>query len=229
MKIKNVLVSIGVAICLLVSSPVATLAQNAQVLKGTPIRLTLLNSLSTSASRDGDPFAAVVAEPVYYGGRLVLAAGTRVNGELGTVAHSRRFPTFRGQAYLNLIFRSIEIDSRLVPVQMSILTLENPSGRGANRRKDVKVIEGQVLEAKRDIKGDIVAGTIGTGGGTLIGAIFGHVASGFGIGIAGSAAYVVARRGKDVDLPAQTVMSVRLDNTLSLPVVASAALNSAAQ
>lgn len=229
MKIKNVFVSISIGICLLVSSPLATRAQNAQVLKGTPIRLTLLNSLSTSASRDGDPFAAIVTEPVYYGGRLVLPAGTRVNGELGTVARSRHFPTFRGQAYLNLMFRSIEIDSRLIPVQMSILALENPSGHGSNRRKDVKVIEGQVLEAKRDLKGDLVSGAIGTGGSTLLGAIFGHVTRGFGIGIAGSAAYVVARKGRDVEVPAQTVMSVRLDNTLSLPVVASAAYNAPAQ
>lgn len=226
MKIKNVFVSLGIGFCLLLGSPLVTVAQNTQVLKGTPIRLTLLNSLSTASSRDGDPFAAVVSEPVYYGGRLVLPAGTRVNGQVGSVVRPRRFPVFRGQAYLNLTFRSIEIDSRLIPVQMSILAVENPSGRAASRRKDVKVVEGQVIEAKHDIKGDIVAGTIGTGGGTLIGAIFSHAARGFGIGVAGSAAYIVARKGKEVELPSQTIMSVRLDNTVSLPATASAAYRS---
>jgi hypothetical protein len=223
MKSKSIFVPLGIGLCLLLASPLVTVAQNTQVLKGTPIRLTLLNSLSTTASRDGDPFAAVVSEPVYYGGRLILPAGARVNGQVGSVVHPRRFPVFRGQAYLNLTFRSIEIDSRLLPVQMSILALENPSGPAASRRRDVKVVEGQVIEARRDLKGDIVAGAIGTGGGTLVGTIFSHAARGFGIGLAGSAAYIVARKGKDVELPSQTILSVRLDNTLSLPVTASAA------
>jgi hypothetical protein len=226
MKIRKIFVLLGMGLCLPLASPLVTRAQNTQVLKGTPIRLTLLNSLSTAASRDGDPFAAVVSEPVYYGGRLILPAGTRVNGQVGSVVHPRRFPVFRGQAYLNLTFRSIEVDNRLIPVQMSILALENPSGRAASRRKDIKVVEGQVVEAKRDIKGDVVAATIGTGGGTLIGAIFSHAARGFGIGAAGSAVYVVARKGKDVELPSQTILAVRLDNTLSLPTTGSAAYNS---
>jgi hypothetical protein len=229
MKIRSIVISMGIGLCLLLSFPLVTVAQNTQVLKGTPIRLTLLNGLSTEASRDGDPFAAVVSEPGFSGGHVVLPAGTRVNGQVGSVVHPRRFPLFRGQAYLNLTFRSIELDSRLIPVQMSILTLENPSGRAGSRRKDVKVVEGQVVEAKQDVKGDVVAGTVGTGGATLVGAIFGHIARGFGIGIAGSAVYIVARKGKDVELPSQTIMSVRLDNTLSLPVTASAAYNAPAQ
>jgi hypothetical protein len=58
----------------------------------------------------------------------------------------------------------------------------------------VKVEEGQVVEEKHDIKGDVVAATVGTGGGTLIGAVFSHVVRGFGLGLAGSAAYIVARK-----------------------------------
>jgi len=63
-----------------------------------------------------------------------------------------------------------------------------------------------------------VGATIGTGGGTLIGAVFSHVARGFGLGLAGSAVYIVARKGKDLDLPAQTGMLVRMDNTITVPV-----------
>jgi hypothetical protein len=78
-------------------------------------------------------------------------------------------------------------------------------------------VEGQVVQEKHDIKGDVVAATVGTGGGTLIGAVFSHVARGFGLGLAGSAAYIVARKGKDVELPAQTGMLVRMDNTITVP------------
>lgn len=120
---------------------------------------------------------------------------------------------------MNLTFRSIEVDSRLIPVQLSIIAIEQPYGQAdGKRRKDVKIEEGQVVEEKHDIKGDIVGATIGTGGGTLIGAVFSHVVRGFGFGLAGSAAYIVARKGKEVELPAQTGMRVRMDNTITVPV-----------
>jgi hypothetical protein len=136
------------------------------------VHLTLLNTISTAASRDGDPFVAVVAEPVYLGNQLLVPAGTRVNGIIGTVEKARHFSLFRGQAYMNLTFRSIEIDNRLIPVQMSIIAIEQPHGQAdGKRRRDVKVEEGQVVQEKHDFKGDVVGGAIGTGGGTLIGAV----------------------------------------------------------
>jgi len=190
-----------------------------QVMQGTQVHLTLLSQISSAVAKDGDPFVAIVAEPVYLGSQLLLPAGTRVNGIIGTVEKARHFSMFRGQAYMNLTFRSIEVDSRLIPVQMSIITIEQPRGQAdGKRRKDLKVDEGQVVEEKHDIKGDIVGGAIGTGGGTLIGAVFSHVARGFGFGLAGSAVYVVARKGKELDLPAQTGMLVRMDNTITVPV-----------
>jgi hypothetical protein len=127
---------------------------------------------------------------------------------------------FRGQAYVNLTFRTLEIDNRLIPVQMSILTLEQPRSGGSQKtRKDVKVMEGQAVEEKHDYKGDVIDATIGTGGGTLIGAVFSHVVRGFGIGLAGSAAYIVARKGKEVEIPVQSSMLVRIDNTVTVPGV----------
>ncbi|HVS88461.1 MAG TPA: hypothetical protein VHF01_09615 [Candidatus Acidoferrum sp.] len=198
----------------------ASYADPHQLLQGMQVHLTLLNTISTAASRDGDPFVAVVAEPVYLGNQLLIPAGTRVNGIIGTVEKARHFSVFRGQAYMNLTFRSIEIDSRLIPVQMSIIAIERPHGQAdGKRRKDVKIEEGQVVQEKHDIKGDIVGGAIGTGGGTLIGAVFSHAIRGFGIGLAGSAAYIVERKGKEVELPAQTGMLVRMDNTITVPSV----------
>src|SRR5260221_1906106 len=199
----------------------AILAQPRQLLQGTQIHLQLLTDISTGAARDGDPFMAIVTEPVAIGDQLVLPAGTRVNGIITTINKARRFSIFRGEAYLNLSFRSVEVDSRLIPVQMSLLAIEKPSRDGEGRkRKDVKITEGQVVEEKHDIKGDVVAGTIGTGGGTLIGAVFSHAVRGFGLGLAGSAVYVVARKGKEVDLPAKTGMLIRMDSTITVPSVA---------
>jgi hypothetical protein len=212
------IVSFVLAAALLCALPPVSNAEPRQVLQGTQVHLTLLNSISTSATKDGDPFVAVVAEPVYLGNQMLIPAGTRVNGIVGTVEKARRFSVFRGQAYMNLTFRSLEIDSRLIPIQMSIIAFERPRAEGEGKmRKDLKVEEGQVVQQKHDYKGDIVGATVGMGGGTLIGAVFSNAIRGFGLGLAGSAAYIVARKGKEVELPAQTGMLVRMEGTITVP------------
>src|SRR5437899_5396406 len=215
----KIALSFLLAAALVCAAAPCSYAEPHQVMQGTQVHLTLLSGISSAVAKDGDPFVATVAEPVYLGSQLLLPAGTRVNGIIGTVERARRFSIFRGQAYMNLTFRSIEVDSRLIPVQMSLITIEQPRGQAdGKRRKDVKVEEGQVVEEKHDIKGDVVAATVGTGGATLIDAVCSYVGRGVGFVVSGSAAYIVARKGKDVELPAQTVMLVRMVNTITVPV-----------
>jgi hypothetical protein len=134
---------------------------------------------------------------------------------------------FRGQASMNLTFHSIEIDHREYPVQMSLLGLTETSGSGAGSgRKDVKIQEGTVVQERRDVKGTVVALALGMGGGSAVGAIFSNVLRGFIIGTVGSVAYVAAKKGKEVELPAQTGMLVRMDNTVEVPPLTAAMLES---
>ena len=205
-------------LALVCSLPPGSYAEPRQVVPGTQVHLNIVSNIGTATSRNGDPFVAVVSEPVFVGNTLLIPAGTRVNGIVGTVERPKRFSIFRGQAYMDITFRNMEIDSRLIPVQMSIIAVERPgSEREGRRRKDVKIDEGQIIEQKHDYKGDIIGGSVGTGGGALVGLIFSNVARGFGFGIAGSAAYIVARKGKEVDLPAQTGMVVRVDSGVTMP------------
>ena len=74
---------------LLAATLVCTAAPSAygeprQVMQGTQVHLTLLNGISSTVTRDGDPFVAMIAEPVYLGSQLLLPAGTRVNGTIST-------------------------------------------------------------------------------------------------------------------------------------------------
>lgn len=216
------LLSSLLAVALIGAVAPTSFAEPHQVMQGTQVHLTLLNSISTSASRDGDPFVAVVAEPVFLGNQLLIPAGTRVNGIVGTVATPRRFSIIRGEAYMNLTFHSLEVDSRVIPVQMSIITIEQPGDTNEKPRKDMKVEEGGVVQEKHDYKGDVLAATIGVGGGSLVGAVFSHVVRGFGIGLAGSAAYVMSRKGKDVEIPAHSGILVRMDNTITMPATIAA-------
>ena len=199
-------------------------AEPRQLIQGTQIHIKLLSDIGTASSRNGDPFLAVITQPLTVGDQVILPAGTRIRGIVTSISRAKRFSLFRGEAYMNLSFRSIEVDSRLIPVQMSVLAVEKPSEEGEGRqRKDVDVTEGQMLQQKHDIKGDIVAGTIGTGGSTLIGKLASHAAAGFGIGLAGSAIYVSARKGKELNLPAETGMVVRMDSTVTVPGAGNAA------
>src|SRR5258708_4114480 len=140
----KIALSFLLAAALVCTAAPSSYAEPRQVIQGTQVHLTLLSEISSAVARDGDPFVAVVAEPVYLGSQLLLPAGTRVNG--------------------------------------------------------------------------IIGAAMGTGGGTLIGAVFSHVARGFGFGLAGSAVYIVARKGKDLELPAQTGILIRMDNTITVPV-----------
>ena len=189
-----------------------------KVAPGTEVRLHVVGTIGTAASRNGDPFVAVLSEPVFVGNTLLIPAGTRVHGTIGTVAPARRFSVFRGQAYMDLNFRSLEIDSRLIPVHMSILEiLRQGTDRDAPRRHDVKIDEGQIIEQRHDYRGDVLGGSISSSGGALIGLIAGNVARGFGFGLIGSAAYIVARKGKEVNLPDGTGMLVSIDDAVTLP------------
>jgi len=209
-------VSLGVAVCLAFSATLPAQSQSNELLQGTQIRLVLLNGLSTSVARDGDPFAAVVAEPVYMGGQLMLPAGARVQGQITSVIRPGHFSLFRGQAAMNLTFRSIQLDRREIPVQMSILAIQDASTQNSGReRKDLKVEEGQVVEVRPG--GDAAAVGWGTTGGTVVGAVFGHVGRGLALGLVGGLVYMMAKKGKPVELPAQTALLVRLDKNVTLP------------
>lgn len=198
-----------------------TYAEPRQVVQGTEIHLTLLTPVGSSISREGDPFIAVLAQPVSFDSRIILPAGTRVHGVVGTIQKAKNFSVFRGQAYMNLAFKSIEIDSRLIPVQMSLVAIGQPRVDSYSKpRRDVKITEGEVVQQKHDYSGDAIGMVVGGGGGSLMGVLFSNVTRGLGIGLAAGAVYVVARKGKEVDMPAQTGLLARLDSTMTVPYIA---------
>ncbi|MGA8766303.1 MAG: hypothetical protein WB559_04745 [Candidatus Acidiferrales bacterium] len=195
----------------------AVYAQANQIIPGTQVRLTLVNGLSTSVAHSGDPFTAIVAEPVFAGNQMILPAGAKVHGTITTVERPKLFSMFRGGASMNLAFSSIEVESRIFPVKMSILSIYSAGADTSKRRKDLKTVEGEVVQQNHDVKGDVEAVAIGTAGGSTVGLIFSHVLRGTVFGLVGGGAYIAARKGKEVDLPAQTGMTVRMDSTVSLP------------
>ena len=213
---KRVSTLASVVLAVLLVTP-AVYAQTTDVIAGTQVRLTLTNGVSTRVAHDGDPLTAVVAEPVFMGNRLLLPAGAKIHGTIRSVERPKWFSMFRGGAAMNINFNSVEIESRVFPIRLSILSIYDGATDSGKRRKDVRTVEGVVVEQKQDIKGDIEDVAIGTSGGSLLGVVFSRIVRGTVIGLVGSSAYIVAKKGKEVELPAQTGIIVRLDSTLSLP------------
>jgi hypothetical protein len=210
-----------ISVCALLSALLwltpAVRAQSNSVQPGTQLRLTLVDGLTTSVAHDGDPFTAIVAEPVFSGNQLLLPAGAKIHGTVTSVTRPKWFAMVRGGASMNLVFNSIEVQSRIFPVQMSILSLYSGKTDDTKKRKDLKTTEGVVVEQKRDIKNDVMTAGLGTGGGALVGVLFSNVARGTVIGLVGTSAYIMTKKGKDVELPAQTGILVRMDSSVTLP------------
>lgn len=192
-------------------------AQSNQVQPGTQIRLTLMNGVTTSVAHDGDPFTAMVAEPVFFGNQMVIPAGAKLHGTVTSVTRPKFFSMFRGGASMNLVFNSIEVESRIFPAQLSILSIYAGGTDSGKSRKDLRTVEGVVIKERRDVKADVTDVAIGGAGGSLVGVIFSHVVRGSVLGLVGGGAYIMAKKGKDVELPAQTGMLVRLDSPVSVP------------
>jgi hypothetical protein len=213
---KRLICFCAVVLLVLLFTP-AVNAQSSQVQPGTQIRLTLMSGVTTSVAHDGDPFVAIVAEPVFFGNQMVLPAGAKLHGTVTSITRPKFFSMFRGGASMNLVFNSIEVESRIFPAQLSILSIYTGGADSGKARKDLKTVEGVVIKERRDVKADVTDVAIGTAGGSLVGVIFSNVLRGSVIGLVGGGAYIMAKKGKDVELPAQTGMLVRLDSPVSVP------------
>jgi hypothetical protein len=215
-EMKRLISLCAVVSLALILTPVVN-AQSNQVQPGTQIRITLVNGVTTAVARDGDPFTAVVAEPVFIGNQMILPAGAKLHGTVTSVNRPKFFSMFRGGASMNLVFNSVEVESRIFPAQLTILSIYTGGVDSSKSRKDLKTVEGVVIKERRDIKSDVTDVAIGGAGGSLVGLIFSNVVRGSVIGLVGGGAYIMAKKGKDVELPAQTGMLVRLDSPVSVP------------
>jgi hypothetical protein len=155
---------------------------------GTEIQLRLEESLSSKTARREDRVAATVAQPVYRGrdGRAAIPAGTEVRGVVEDVQRAQR-PSKGGR--LEVSFDSLVLGNQ--PVGMDARVVEVKEGGLDERKAGLGALIGGVLGAVIDGKK-----------GALIGAIVGGTGA------------VVASSGDEVELPAGTLLTVRLDRPL---------------
>jgi hypothetical protein len=196
------------------SSPLeqrSAVSGNGDVAAGTEIRATLDTPLTTKTSKPGDRFTATVSQPVQGRNGVVIPSGARIEGEVAEAEQGKTLPSVRGRGKLNLRFRDIVLpNGQTVPLVATLVSVNNTSGKQTQKADN----EGEVKSGTRgkDVAKDV---GIGAGVGTIAGLIFGSPLKGLAIGALAGGGYVLATNGKEVNLPAQTGLVLRLDQPLS--------------
>jgi hypothetical protein len=136
-----------------------------------------------------------------------------INGEVTEAEEGKTLPMVRGRGRLNFHFRDMTFPShRSFPIGASLVSVQ---GKSAGSEGEVTSSTSGKSTAK-DVG-------IGAGLGTVAGLIFGSALKGLAIGAIAGGGYVLATQGKDVELPAQSKLTLKLDQSVTIPASAVAA------
>jgi len=200
-------------------APAATLAEapdpNAAVIPaGTKIPLSLAQAISTKNAREGDPVYAQTTFPFVVNDRILVPAGTYIQGKISRVQHAGRSKT---RAELLLHFTSMIYPSGYTV--MLPASVENTPGADDNSVKDKEgTIQADKDTGKRvedAAKGAAVGGTVGSIGGLAAGGLNGARYGGLA-GIAGGVAWALLKHGPDVKLPVGTSIEMEIQRPISV-------------
>ena len=178
---------------------------------GTKIPLSLVQAISTKNARQGDPVYASTSFPVAIGGRLLIPAGTYVQGVIDRVHRPGRV---KGKAEILIHFTSLVFPNGYTVVmpagvenvpgaeQEKVKDQEGTIQGGGNKGEKVKTAAGTAATGAV-----IGAASSGTGKGALIGG---------GIGGAAGLAIAMLSRGPDVRLLPGTSIEMVIQRPLTL-------------
>ena len=151
----------------------------------------LQQPLSSRTAQVEDRFEATTMVDLRQGDRVVIPAGSVMRGVVSSVTKAGRIER---KGSLTVAFDRLTVNGRSYPIRATV---------------------SQALESE-GIRGE--AGKIGAGAG--VGAILGGILGGFKGALAGiligGGGTIAATEGKDVDLPAGTVLRVRVDSAIDL-------------
>ncbi|HVO62293.1 MAG TPA: hypothetical protein VMT53_15255 [Terriglobales bacterium] len=178
---------------------------------GAQIPLALKQAISTKTARDGDPVYATTTFPFVISERVLVPAGTYVQGRITSVKRAGRV---HGRAEVLMHFTSlIYANGYTVLLPGSV---ENVPGAG---KESVKDKEGTIQsDSQTGQKVGTAATTAATG--AAIGGLSGHgwTGAGIGAGIGGAAGAAIAMltRGHDVTLDAGTGVNMVIQRPIAV-------------
>ncbi len=160
----------------------------------------IVRTVETIDSRNSGPdqvFAAIFEQAVTNGaGQVIIPEGSSAQLLVRQMASGGK----TGSPEMMLDVQSITVNGRKYLVSTADLAQDNDSGLGKNKRTAEVVGGGAAI-------GTLIGAIVGGGKGAAIGAV---------IGAAGGAGAQVLTRGREVRVPAETVLNFRLDRALVL-------------
>ena len=185
-------------------------AETLVVPAGTRLPLVLHNAVTTRNAHPGDPVFLETLFPVSIKGRILIPAGTYVQGE---IQEAKRPGKVKGVGEIRMRLNSMilpngyTVDFNAVPTN---------AGTGGNESTDS---EGKI-KGDTNKGGDVGTIVKSTGVGAGIGAIATHSGKGAGIGAGVGAAVglatVLLTRGPEMELPRGTTIDIITDRTIYL-------------
>jgi hypothetical protein len=185
-----------------------------EVAAGTEIHATLDTPLSTRTSKAGDRFTATIADEVRGpdNGALVIPGGARVEGEVADAEEGKTVAALKGKGKLSLRFRDVVLpNGQTLPLTATLISVHDTSAHDASS-KNTKKAGAEGVQPRTDTAKGMSAGA---GNNASSGLFFGGPLKGLAIGALAGGGYVLSISGKDVNLPAQTGMVIRLDQSVS--------------
>jgi hypothetical protein len=159
---------------------------------GTEFDVRLTNALSSKTAQVEDRFEATTMVDLRdERGRVLIPAGSTMRGVVSSVTKTTRMER---KGALTVAFDRVTVNGHAYPIRATVT---------------------QALESE-GIMGEKEKIGIGAGAGAIIGAILGGAKGALAGILIGGGGTVMATEGKDVELPAGTVLRTRLDSALTL-------------
>ena len=182
---------------------------------GSKIPLLLKQAINTKNAREGDAVYAETAFPFVLNDRVIVPAGTYIQGK---ISHVERAGRVKGRAELLMHFTSM-----IYPSGYTVMlpgSVENTPGADD---KNVKDKEGTIQQDKntgKRIEDAAKGGAIGTVAGATAGGLasggLNGARAGAGVGAAAGIAWALLKRGPDVKLDVGTSIEMEIQRAITV-------------
>jgi len=190
---------------------------NIVVPEGTAARLSLQSQLSSKLSEVGDEVIGVLYEAVRSSdGRVAIPRGTEFIGRITQVQAAKR-P--QRQATLTVVFEKMRMSYGVEKVSTVVTAIDDFASNEKYKSKDDEGKVGAGRSGGRTARNAGIGGGLGSLGGILVGAAgggIGAIAGAIGVGAAGG---VLMTKGNDIKLEPGTVLRIKFERPVSLPVM----------
>jgi hypothetical protein len=196
------------------AEPAKTDGHAATIPAGTKIPLLLKQAISTRNAREGDAVYAETAFPFVLDNRVLVPAGTYIQGKISHVARGGRL---KGRAEILMHFTSM-----IYPSGYTVMlpgSVENLPGAEHTSMKNSEGTIKQDKDTGKKIEEAAKGGVYGGSGGALAGGLAGGLTGaqiGAGAGAAAGIAWALLKRGSDVRLDVGTSVEMEIQRAITV-------------